>query len=301
MSEDKNNKKSKLNKLRNMGERPISIRSRKNEYISPNIKKVEIEDIDAEDKKLNNSANVINEKDKNINKDINKNINTNTNTTASKNLSNGNKVKIVKTNKNNKDKDKNKNQNNHNANQKVKQKEEEEEKSEKREVKKKVVNEKEKAAFIEKMDSVKKLSKDEKDGAYKKGIIPLIEGILLITYTFVLIILYYKCAQNVCEITYKVMSLVLLGASITLFEVAYKKENGELALLGVEILVLALLTLIGTYVYIIYKDNYQLFMTIVGVSFAAYFIIKMGVRFLKAKKKHNDNISDIKKIIVEEE
>lgn len=291
MANDENIKRAKINKMRNMGDRPISAKARKNDYVSPNIKKVEIDDLVSDNKSA--KSNVNSQNSANVQKPNNQVV-FNRENAINNNNKNG-KNKITKTNKKVAPEKKKINNNN-------KEKEKEHE-NKKPEVKKKVVNEKEKEAFIEKMDAIKKLSKEEKRGAYKKGIIPLIEGIVIIIFTFALTFVFYKCAPNVCDMVYRITSLVLLLASITLFEIAYKKNNGEIGLIGVEVLVLAISTLVGFYVYTLpeYKEHFERYMTIVGVGFAGYFVIKMIVRFIKAKKKHNDNISDVKKLVDEVE
>lgn len=284
MANDENIRKAKMNKMRNMGDRPISAKARKNDYVSPNIKKVEIDDLDSDAKSNTNNVN------KQNNSKPNNQVVFNKENIANNNSNNKGKNKITKTNKKVVPEKKNNGKEKENENKKP-------------EPKKKVVNEKEKEAFIEKMDTIKKLSKEEKRGAYKKGIVPLLEGIVVIIFTFALTFVYYKCQVNVCDMVYKIVSMVLLLGAIALFEIAYKKNNGEIGLIGVEILVLAITTLVGFYVYTLpeYKEHFETYMMVVGIGFAGYFVIKMIVRFIKAKKKHNDNISDVKKIVDEVE
>lgn len=95
----------------------------------------------------------------------------------------------------------------------------------------------------------------------------------------------------------KVFSLLLIATTIIIFEISYKKDSGILCIYGIEILVLAILTLGLPTLYIIQKENYSFIITGAILTFTLYYMIKSYLIYRKQKKVHVKKVSDINEII----
>ena len=95
----------------------------------------------------------------------------------------------------------------------------------------------------------------------------------------------------------KVFSLLLIATTIIIFEISYKKDSGILCIYGIEILVLAILTLGLPTLYIIQKENYGFIITGAILTFTLYYMIKSYLIYRKQKKVHVKKVSDINEII----
>ena len=102
------------------------------------------------------------------------------------------------------------------------------------------------------------------------------------------------------SVDFKIFSLLLLFISIALFEIAYKKDNGKLAINGIEILLVAMVTLFLPYIVFeldsIHQKYYILSMSLIAI----YYIIKSIIIGKKAKKAYVKAESDIKEITKKE-
>ena len=124
----------------------------------------------------------------------------------------------------------------------------------------------------------------------------------------ILVLAYFACIyfgfKNVASKTFiedmKIFSMATVIIAIIMFEYSYNKENGKTALIGVEILVIAILTLVITYINILYQEKIPIMIiSIIGAG-AIYYLIKIIVAYVKEKEKWKDGISDIKQIIKED-
>lgn len=97
----------------------------------------------------------------------------------------------------------------------------------------------------------------------------------------------------------KVFSMCILATAIAIIEKAYKKDSGELALYGIETIVLALSTVALIYVELMLSSKYVFIVTTMSYIFAIYYLIKSIVIYIKQRKKYF--VDDMKEIIKEEE
>lgn len=97
----------------------------------------------------------------------------------------------------------------------------------------------------------------------------------------------------------KVFSMCILATAIAIIENAYKKDSGELALYGVETIVLALSTVALIYVELMLSSKYVFIVTAMSYLFAIYYVIKSIVIYIKKRKKYF--VDNMKEIIKEEE
>ena len=85
--------------------------------------------------------------------------------------------------------------------------------------------------------------------------------------------------------------------AIISFEIAYRKENGALAIYGIEFLVVAIFMLYLPYVIFELDETHKKYYLIAGLYVAIYYILKSIYISIKTKTKYMNSISDVKEII----
>lgn len=142
-----------------------------------------------------------------------------------------------------------------------------------------------------------KLSKDEKKKINKKIFQNIVMAIGIVVY-FIFINLGFN---NIEESTYltdlKVFGAVAIGITIILFEKAYKKDSGELTIYGIDMLIIAICTLLTNYIYKFHYSKYMYIITSIAMLFAVYYVGKSIVIYVKMKNKALKKASDIHKIV----
>lgn len=151
--------------------------------------------------------------------------------------------------------------------------------------------------FQNKIKQQRKLPEDRKKDIFKNVFRNIITAILLTVYFFGvnLINLYMDSTTFVYQIN--AFSIILLITAIIIFEKAYNKDDDRTAILGMEILVLSLITLFLRYVTTKYSLNYMFCLTALTVIFLVYYIIKSVITYVKEKKEYIKSLSDIKEIV----
>lgn len=98
----------------------------------------------------------------------------------------------------------------------------------------------------------------------------------------------------------KVFSLSILAIAIILFEFAYGKDDDKTALYGVEMLFVAIMSLVLLYTCILHKDKFIAVANIVACIGVLYYLVKSISIYIREKLKWKKTISDVKEIVAEE-
>ena len=128
----------------------------------------------------------------------------------------------------------------------------------------------------------------------------IIIAIAMMIYFIIINFSYLRMEENILLQGIKIASIVILFFGIAIFEVAYHKDSGRIAINGIEVLILSIHTLtIWTVInrFKIEFDKYILFSTYV---FAIYYILKSIIIYTVEKKKYLDSLSDIHEIVSNE-
>ncbi len=94
----------------------------------------------------------------------------------------------------------------------------------------------------------------------------------------------------------QVFSIITMGITIIVFEKAYKKDSGELALHGIEALALSITTLMTIYIGMVYPSKFRAIINVISMLFAIYYVAKSIVIDYKMMSKALKQTSDIHKI-----
>lgn len=157
-----------------------------------------------------------------------------------------------------------------------------------------------KEKVLEKMEKINEGKKiDEKTKSKIKSIIfdNIIIAIDIVALFIILSISSNHIQKSVMTIICNSLSIIMLLYTIVLFELAYKKDSGKLAMHGIELLALSIITLFTSYM-LLEIHTQQIFL--VGVYFTIYYVVKILYLCIKEKNKHVTDVSDIKEIVKKE-
>lgn len=128
----------------------------------------------------------------------------------------------------------------------------------------------------------------------------IIIAIAMMIYFIVINFSYLRMDENILLQGIKVASLVILFLSIIIFEIAYKKDSGRIAINGIEVLVLAIHTLTIWTVINRFKIDFDKYILFSTYTFAIYYILKSIIIYTIEKRKYLDSLSDIHEIVSNE-
>lgn len=152
----------------------------------------------------------------------------------------------------------------------------------------------------EQIETAKKMPKDEKKKIYKKVFSNIILGIVVTLYFIGIGIGFLNIDGPTFITDLKVFSLSILAIAIILFEFAYGKDDDKTALYGVEMLFVAIMSLVLLYTCILHKDKFIAVANIVACIGILYYLVKSISIYIREKLKWKKTISDVKEIVAEE-
>lgn len=148
-----------------------------------------------------------------------------------------------------------------------------------------------------KIKEERKLPENRKQEIYKNVLRNVITAALLTLYFFGVNLINLYMDSTIFMYQINAFSVILLIATIVIFEKAYNSDDDRTALLGIEIMFLALATLFLRYVTLKYSLDYMVCLVGLTIFFLVYYIIKSTVIYIKEKKDYIKSLSDIKEIV----
>ena len=128
----------------------------------------------------------------------------------------------------------------------------------------------------------------------------LLLAIAIMIYFVAINYVYIKIGgQNLQQGT-KIISLIILLLSITTFEIAYHKDNGIIAINGIEILVLAIQSLTTWVTIERLKIDTNTYILISACTFTIYYVLKSMIIYTIDNRKYLNSLSDIHEIVMNE-
>ena len=135
----------------------------------------------------------------------------------------------------------------------------------------------------------------------KKIYLNILKAIIIVAYFLVLNLACEKVSPLYLERGIELCTMIFLITAIGVFEVAYRKDNDDLAIQGIEILVLSAYTLTSQHITKKYNFDFKTYSLVASYIFAIYFILKSIVVYTKGRKEIAEDMSDIKEIVKKEE
>ena len=120
-------------------------------------------------------------------------------------------------------------------------------------------------------------------------------AIVIMFYLDFIILGFVNIENSVFITDLKVFGMALLLVTIGIFEYAYKKDSGKHIIHGIEILLLALITILLIYVNLMWSNKFIYITAFVSYAFAIYYVAKSIIIYKKMKKEYFEE--EMKKII----
>lgn len=146
-----------------------------------------------------------------------------------------------------------------------------------------------------------KLPKEQKEKIYAKLVKEFWMAIAIFIYFIFVNVSYGKLEDSIYINCLKVCAGILICSTIVMFEIAYRKDSGVIALHSVEILVLAILTLFMPYIYFYRGLALRFLYSFSSMYIAIYYAIKALIIYQIEVKKYISGLSDVKEIILDED
>ena len=145
-----------------------------------------------------------------------------------------------------------------------------------------------------------KLTNEVKEKIKKEVFINIAVASAIILYFIFIVLGSAGSIKNVRVIDINIFSILFLSIAISLFEIAYRKDDGKMAMFGIESLVVAIFTLFLPYIIFELNQANKKYYLIASAYIAIYYILKSIYIAMKTKNKHMREASDIKEIVKKE-
>lgn len=159
------------------------------------------------------------------------------------------------------------------------------------------MDEKDTLKIEQELENKKKIPKEIKDGIDRTFFYNNIMAILVMLYFALINCSYIFLEGAAFERTMKYLAVLAIVSTVIMFELAYKKDNFKIALIGIELFMCSLLSVYIPYIYLYTNPIYKKFMMIIPIFFAIYYVAKTIAAYIFRHVKHRLNISDVKEII----
>ena len=111
---------------------------------------------------------------------------------------------------------------------------------------------------------------------------------------------YAKLETSILIKCINASSMLFLGISIIMMEIAYRKNDGLIFFNGLEFLAMAVFILLTQHMSKVLSCSIQVY-TLAGANlFAVYYILKSAILYTKDQRDKLKNLSDIKDIVKDE-
>lgn len=127
--------------------------------------------------------------------------------------------------------------------------------------------------------------------------INLLMATIIMAYFILINFMYYHQTKKNTLLVLKILSMVVLGVTILLIEIAYRKDNGKVAIHSIEVLVLASHTLSTAYIVKAQNLDFANYILVSSYIFSIYYLLKAIFIYTKERKEYLNSLSDIKEIV----
>lgn len=129
----------------------------------------------------------------------------------------------------------------------------------------------------------------------------ILKAIIVVLYFFVLNLACEKVSAIYLERGIQIFTMIFLFIAIYIFEKAYKKDDDNLAIQGIEILILSAYTLTSRHITNKFNFEFKTYSLVASYIFAIYFILKCIIIYTKGRREIAENYSDVREIVKKEE
>lgn len=147
----------------------------------------------------------------------------------------------------------------------------------------------------------RKIPKEIKDKLNETTFINFTISIALMIYMIVINLLYLNEDVKFFSASIKTLSMVLIIIDIIIFEIGFRKDSIKIWIHALELLVCSILVLSIQYVYLYSNDIMKKLFMLLPVFCSIYYVAKTIIIHIIETKKYQNNLSDVKDLIKDEE
>jgi hypothetical protein len=147
----------------------------------------------------------------------------------------------------------------------------------------------------------KKIPKEISQAILKKMFGSLLKAVGIMIYFIILNLAYSNMKQERLIGDIKVFAGSFLVVGLVFLERAYKEDSGNIAINGIEFLILSLHSLSIMHVITILKYDFRFYLLTSSYIFSIYYVLKAIVLYTKGRREYLNSLSDISDIVKKEE
>ena len=151
------------------------------------------------------------------------------------------------------------------------------------------------------IEEKRKLPQNVKENIKTNIFHSLIAAAIILAYFAAINLMYYTFKQASFEYYMKFFALGIIIVTVIDMELAYRKDSKKLALIGIELLACAILSLYIPYIYLHTTAFLRNCVMLLPAGILIYYAFKAMIIFKQNQFKHQNNLSDVKELLSHDE
>ena len=160
-----------------------------------------------------------------------------------------------------------------------------------------VIDDKKMQKIEKEIQKQKNIPIDEQKEMNKKVFKNILFGVAIVLYFLSINLGFYNIKESTYLVDLQVFSSLGIICTIVIFEKAYKRDNDNMAVFGMEMLAVSICTLLTLYIYKEFYDKFAYIINVISMLFAIYFVGKSIISYTRMRTKALRKASDIHRII----
>lgn len=154
--------------------------------------------------------------------------------------------------------------------------------------------------MVEELTKKRKMTKEVKDKLHKRIFQNCLLAIAIMLCFGAINLVYIYTSQEVWNIVQKVSPMIFICLTVGIFELAYRKDSGKMAIVGMEWLIFSVIILYIPKIYGNLDKAFCIELSFAPIFCGIYYVAKSILLYLKTQKEYQNNLSDVKEIVKDE-
>lgn len=151
--------------------------------------------------------------------------------------------------------------------------------------------------IIKQIKEKKRFPEDVRSKIMNQIVEGVVSAIIVYTYFIFLELGARNIHNNIFVTDLKVFSVSFAILAVVFLEKGYSNKNSKKICIGIEILIVAILTMLLQYCALYFSTRYRIIIPIFAILYNIYFFLKALIMIRKIKSEYKRNSNDIKEII----
>lgn len=147
------------------------------------------------------------------------------------------------------------------------------------------------------IEQQRKLPKEVKDNINTIIFQNLLAATIIMAYFCIINITYYNFEHNVFEEYMKFYALGIILITVLDIEIAYRKNSIRLWIIGIEFLIIGVVSLYIPYIYLHTNNIIRIIIMVLPAILIIYYLFKSLIIYKQKKFHYQNNLSDVKELM----